>query len=269
MSGNKLNVLIPWSGGYDSTLLLMRALEEGHNVTTFSVLIQNNQSVWNIEDKVRNKIREVMNSKGVFWKHSSLPALTIDLHHNAPHLTISQAPIWAFAIGMLAGNYQFTNDNIDEVWLGYKMNDCLLSYLPEFENVVKSIVAFQYPNTNRDFALKYPLLKMPRNMVANELSSKFPDVFKFCYTCETGSLPFREAEGKYTLNCGCSSCRSANSDLTCEQLGKNHLALYELLQFEKANQIFETAPNPEPSIILGEPTVDIPLKTEDHEETFS
>ena len=238
----KKHVLIPWSGGFDSTLLLLQALEAGHKVTTFSTLIRNNKSIWKLEENSRNKIREILNGVGKFWNHSSIPAFEIDLPHNAEHLAISQGPVWAFSIGMLAQNLKFTKTPVDEVWMGYKMNDCMLSYLDEFESLVRSIQKFSWEEY-QNFELVYPLLKKPRTSIIKEITEMNLEVATYCYTCEFGNLPTFQAD----TECTCPSCSSLNS--ACGSYGtfikKNRKAIAHLNSFTVAEDILERECHPD------------------------
>lgn len=178
--------LILFSSGLDSTFLVYKALTEGHTVHVVYTEIVNNKYKSKIEKQNIKKLISLFreefgndnlidineNSKNDYLYQSILllDSNSFNLKQALVHLTtISQ-------------NLYYDNNNFfDEIQIGYIMNDCAVSYIDEFKKAYKSLCFFTYTENKKYPSLKFPLLKLTKQDIANSLPKKY---FDLVWTCE-------------------------------------------------------------------------------------
>lgn len=153
-------VLIPWSGGADSTYLILKNLKEGNHVTAFGVRLENNPNQSDREFKSRKIISDFFYKNYPSNFDYKLFVGRIDVG-GSTNLILSQPPIW-----VLFSHYSQSFSEIDEVQIGYVMNDDVISYLEDVRNLWKSYRPFigtKHPN------LEFPLTKTKKYEILDSL----------------------------------------------------------------------------------------------------
>jgi len=160
-------VLITWSGGLDSTYLVYKNLKEGNMVIPVYLSIENNSIKVENEKKAIDKMYEVFKKLKL---EGHLEPIRDDFNltvSNASNLKFAQIPVWV--CGILFSSW----DHIDEIQMGYVMNDDAVSYIGDIKKIFRSykdIIHNEYSNIK----LTFPLLKMSKNQIWNEM----PDVLR-------------------------------------------------------------------------------------------
>ena len=186
-------VIIPWSGGVDSTYLIHKNLEEGNEVRTFSVLLNNNISQRDREKSSRSILSKYFREKypGKFSEDTSYNFNSIQVS-SSYNMILSQPPIW-----ILFCYYSFDLSGYDEIQIGYIMNDDAISYLDDIRNLHSSYKPF----TNYTIPeLKFPLTKMKKWEIMNQLPEFIMKNVSYC-------------EYYDEKNCACLSCKRHNDEL--------------------------------------------------------
>jgi 7-cyano-7-deazaguanine synthase in queuosine biosynthesis len=170
MNNKKKEIAIAFSGGMDSVALTLYNLNLGNNVTLLRFEIINNWSKAALERKACEKIIEHLRKK---YPHQNIHVQecgSVGLLSSG--LALPQAAIWAFMLGSTSLNY------VDEVQVGYILNDCAVSYMEEIKKLYKSIEAFK---SQKMPSLSFPFIKKHKQDVYNMLDY---DLSRMTVTCE-------------------------------------------------------------------------------------
>lgn len=192
-------VLIPWSGGMDSTYLVYKAILAGCRVTTAYYKIENNDLKTKAELEARIPMIEYFYqlAREHNTRYSDLGVVfTVDVGHHRNHVgQFTQTPLWVLASAYCAADY-------DYVAMGFVQNDDTLSWLNEYTRLFNA-----YKQIQHDFVkppkvkLIYPISKSSKGVIYHQLPS---DLRNKTWTCEE---PL-EHEGKY-YECGnCKPCKT-------------------------------------------------------------
>ena len=136
------NILIPWSGGMDSTYLMLESLKNNH--TTYYTTLDGGQA-WltgyaerKAVQALRRQLVELFPERTIIRVHSEL-----EVNFSQTSCPFKQLPAWLFHVLGLLGKYKF-----DEIWLGYVMGDdaaYTLGYLEQaWEPLVKALYGPYY-----------------------------------------------------------------------------------------------------------------------------
>ena len=166
------NVLIPFSGGLDSTYLVWKNLKEGNHVTVTYFEIKNNNTKVLLEHAHRDHLirtfsREFSDKiKRSYFKYK-ITAESIENDYG-----LIQVPIW------MLGAFMASNDKYDEIQMGYVMNDDALGYLKEIEELFNAYQPFSCKALPK---MTFPIIKKQKEEMINELP---PQYLNFVYSCE-------------------------------------------------------------------------------------
>lgn len=135
MEPNGETVTLFWSGGIDSTYLLMWLLSHGYEVHTIYCELKNNKFKVKRENWARNKIREYIldnvPSLAKKWVHSTNPISIIEVPDGNFRPALSQAPLWAL-------NTQFYGRSLPRVYtMAYVNGDDALHWLPAINKIIE------------------------------------------------------------------------------------------------------------------------------------
>lgn len=227
MSKNKKSVAILFSGGIDSTYLLQKNLEEGNSVKLFQNCIINNHNKFYSEQKASKKIVTYYENK---FNVSINLSLNVKVEINNSRSTIPQLLIWIFAAAM-------TIEHVDEIQIGYIMNDDAISFLPDIKKLYKAYEAFN----GKLPKLVFPLIKLNKYDILKNIDH---DALKLTTTCEDPiiegelkSVDILNRYGYYYENivnfkysdCGnCYTCKKRKTYL--EEADLNHLFMAEKVE---------------------------------------
>lgn len=174
----KKNYLVFWSGGLDSTYLVYKLLNEGHHVSSAYIEISNNA---NKVKREKSAIQQILNSytfqnlkqNHIHWGES----LTINLTMHAGNNTI----IALVYIPIFLTAYTFlSSKEIDYCAIGYVLNDCAISYIPDIKNVAEALNGLAIEDSKFP-PLVFPLIKKSKQEIYNELPW---DVKQYTTCCE-------------------------------------------------------------------------------------
>lgn len=165
------NVLILSSSGLDSTYLVYDNLKKGNRVTSIYVEVTNNSCKVEVEKKA------LVNQELFFKKnfpsldyYLKLDNTSVSLRDVDYDLIFTQIPIWVFAV-------IFNTRNIDEVQIGYVMNDDAISYLQDIKDIYNQ---FSSISTRELPELTFPLAKLKKHDFISNLPEELLENVTFC-----------------------------------------------------------------------------------------
>ena len=181
----KKTVLIPWSGGLDSTYMIYDYLCKGYKVKAFYVdyaagSLRTLNELKAIES-LRYKFDKIGNYNFVYYEKSIL-----DLKYQG-NLILAQVPIWIFSI------LNRIDEDVDEVAIGYVMNDDAISFLPEIKNIYNANLKICYNKPK----LVFPLIKTKKEDIWFKLPQEMKDIV---VSCEEPTSDFKDCKQ-------CPSCK--------------------------------------------------------------
>lgn len=131
-NGKVVNIF--WSGGVDSTYLMLWLLCHGYYVNAYWVEITGNHAKNDKEKEARKKIVDVIKKEYPELyrnlSYFSKPAVSID-NQGSSKTIIQQAPIWLLAT-------QLINNSHNDFVMGYVSGDDALTWIDAIKGVVKS-----------------------------------------------------------------------------------------------------------------------------------
>lgn len=198
----KVGVL--FSGGLDSTYLIWKNLKEGNEVYPIYIEIGNNiyKSILekNRIDLLYRKFEEEFDVNGEFDYqtriHRADYGLKVDVNSHGDGLMFKQMPIWLFGMVFQCGN------KLDEIQIGYVMNDDAISYINDIQKIYKSYQSI----SDKLIPLKFPLVKTSKYQMAAELP---PQYFELVVSCENPRIVGSEEAPivEYEPCCECDACK--------------------------------------------------------------
>jgi 7-cyano-7-deazaguanine synthase in queuosine biosynthesis len=201
-------ILIPFSAGLDSTMLLHQAIQKKENFETCYIQINNNKNKTLIENQQRKKIIKAFNEKFKTYFNDN-KGIEIMVWKNKI-VSLPQVPVW------LCGLIYQVESNTSEVRIGYCMNDDAISYVSELKKAWRSYAPFCHEKLPK---LSFPLMKISKRESKRALPD---DIFQLTYFCEDPQL-VKEVEEEYSWSdCGCcGSCKRAIYDETFYSYTRN------------------------------------------------
>lgn len=187
MTKKSKKIFVLWSGGMDSTYLILKLLSEGHSVDAGYIDIENNEYKNEMEQKAINNITPIIqrdyskfNYVGVTYK--------ILMNRDGGTLKLRQVPL--FILGLL---YEIGKE-YDEVAIGYVVGDCVISWLDDIRRIWKSYksllcgkipkLTFPLHNYTKEFDICDSIPESIRSyLVWCENPKKAGDKFENCGNC--------------------------------------------------------------------------------------
>lgn len=167
------SVFVLWSGGLDSTYLIVRLLESGHQVHTGYVEIQNNAKKTKAEVKALKKLVPKLHR---LFPHSFNYYGKIYAAHNhihEPGLKFRQVPYFIHAL--------LATPRTDYRALGYVAGDSAIKLLEDIRAAYNAYA----PLYNGSFPkLCFPIKNISKQQIIEHMSNKYASFLKDCWWCE-------------------------------------------------------------------------------------
>jgi 7-cyano-7-deazaguanine synthase in queuosine biosynthesis len=188
---NVISVL--WSGGMDSTYLIQHLLDKSPNNVVWAsyVKINNNKEKIKMELNAIKKITPILKQKYLDRFYYRGISCEFDLKQVTNNLKFYQMPIWISAVVCTTGS------NVNEIAIGYVMNDDAISYLNDFKKIVKSFDAL---SKNKFPKISFPLDKIKKDEIIENMD---PSLLKHVVWCECPKI----GSGRIRPCKGCDACK--------------------------------------------------------------
>lgn len=190
---------VVYSGGWDSTLLMLRNIEAQRFVQPILFDYPND-----------NAIREIgLKILGAKCGRFILPPISISpltIGGNVENNCCGQQAYIHFMLGFLPVDLL---PMLSEIQVGYVMNDDAISFLDELRSLTKTHFAIQH---KLNVPVTYPLTKISRGEVHAEVKQKLGD-FCTCISCENPEIKFyKKGDDLFMLMEACGGCSSCRKD---------------------------------------------------------
>jgi 7-cyano-7-deazaguanine synthase in queuosine biosynthesis len=210
-------VMCLFSGGYDSTFMMIQNLEKGRYVYPIYVdtIIDDTQK--EMEKERAQKIVELLKEK--FPNQVNfLDIMNMSWHVNS-HNALNQPQLWVTAAYLNSGD--ISSKNIREIQIGYVMEDHALSYLKEIKNLYNAHVKFSHIADGWIAPkLVFPIIKWAKWDSASYLHDKYPEIFKLCCCCESPHAVLNNGITEYKPCGHCHSCQRMKNEKITNLLDK-------------------------------------------------
>jgi len=189
-----MKVLIPFSGGLDSTYTLYRNVLSGNEVTAAYFEITNNSYKTSIEKRQTRRIIDLI---------SEMYGVRVNMSHpcqiglDTTSFSLVQCVTWVYSL------FSITNFmSYDEVHISYVTGDDAIGYIQDIQNLYDSMIAFteikrdSFGEQKKYPKLVFPLVKTSKEDIIHLLPQNIIDL---CYSCENPSgMPY---------DCDCVPCK--------------------------------------------------------------
>jgi 7-cyano-7-deazaguanine synthase in queuosine biosynthesis len=187
-----MNILIPWSGGLDSTYLVWKRLQERHVVQPYYVEILNNE---------QKTVRELNAIKGLRETLKGSLGILLDLQvvkfkSSWTDLESPQLPIIHLG-AMYVKNYES-----DRMEVAYVKGDNCLDHLESGREIIRAMCKMSSMDTKRNtFEVHYPLTDTSKEDIIAELPFNLYKLVTFCEMNYSKPCPYFDGCGQ------CSPCK--------------------------------------------------------------
>lgn len=165
----KPKVYVAWSGGVDSTFLLMKLAESGYEIKAGYIELLNNTAKTARELAAIETIRETgfLDQHGVDYRGV---VAKFSVEQFTSNLNLNQPLAWLIGMAYSVG------ENIDAVALGYIMNDDAVSYVDDITKAFKGVSVLMRSKPK----LIFPLLKTKKREAWDALPDKVREAVTWC-----------------------------------------------------------------------------------------
>lgn len=174
MEKNK-RVGVLFSGGLDSTYLVWDNLRKGNIVHPFYFTIENNLNKPELE---KNRVNLLYKSFYETYGDLINPpeyVMSVEVMSIQSKLHLQQLPVW------ILGLQYCQMDFLDEIQIGYVMNDDAISYIDDIRDIYQSYSKI----SDNQIPLKFPLIKHKKEEIYSELPKIYRDL---TITCENPTI---------------------------------------------------------------------------------
>jgi len=191
---NKITYVL-WSGGLDSTFLIQHILQKNSTNEVYAGYVE----VINNKEKTKMELDAISKMSPIFKeiygsRFCNLgKVMSLDVLYPTNRTGLSQVPLWISAL------MSTTPKDVNEIAIGYVLNDCAVSYITEIKRLWNSYLVMSSYGFKRA-SLTFPLIKWTKLDIFNTLHSKLRD---HVVCCEQPT----EKDGKF-ISCNiCDPCK--------------------------------------------------------------
>ena len=187
------SILLMWSGGYDSTLLLIEAMRQGYRVDTLYIELENNFLKNKREKYKRFLIKEKLENK---FSNTIKDKIVVQSNIIKPNYGYSQPSIW------LTQSLLNMSETYDYLCLGYLRTSDFWHIRSDWEVALKSLQnCMLYEHIIESL---FPLEWNNKQEVHDYFKNYYKKIYDMCHTCENPVL----YRGRI-IDCNeCSSCKN-------------------------------------------------------------
>ena len=158
------NILVSWSGGYDSTYMIINLLKQGYNVKAIQI-----QSPAMVSSKIEVERTKLITP--LLEKLGNFSNIVINQEYEC-HSTfcLPQLPIFLFNLALSS------KIETNKVCIGYVMNDDAVSFLPEIKKIWKSLGSLK-----KLPPLEFPLIQTKKKEIISYLKREHKEIYDLCW----------------------------------------------------------------------------------------
>jgi len=215
-------ILIPFSGGLDSTYLVYKTLSEKNIPITTYFSITNNGLKPQIERIHRKLILEKINNEFNTYILDYESGGEVGLH-GSNSVALPQPLTWIYCLHFLPKNY-------DVVQLAYVLGDHAVSFIKDIKKLIKAYQPFLKENVK--VKIEFPLTKL----LKEEICDKLPEEIKeLIWTCENPKEIYNNEKEGTLIYQPCNKCTACKHSI----LRQNKIYIYQLKDLTILNSFNE------------------------------
>lgn len=230
-------VCIPWSGGLDSTYLVLKAIREGRTVYAPYFKLTNNEGKSTAELRARRKLLAEIDILATAVKYGQLIAPldpVSDAQFEANHSVLIQAMLWPVLVTA------YCPTDVKEVWLAYVLEDHAVSWEEEIKDLYAALSKFRGLDGENALSVYLPIKKIDKETIVERLETLTPQhrlLGELIWTCENPRIEPTEDGRKFTPCKHCKSCKNVP---------------YSLQKCEKATEPVPPLPSPGVELVIAD-----------------
>lgn len=175
MKGKYNTIYVLWSGGLDSTYLIQHVLKNPKNkvIAGYVEIINNKYKTKSEKDAIQKMIpffKEIYKDRFQFLD----TVLRTEVIFNSNWIGLVQMPIWMSTI------MSTTPSDVDQIAIGYVMNDCAISYLNDFSSLIKKYGKLSSYGQKQFPKVIFPLSKFDKDMISNDIVAELSQHVVWC-----------------------------------------------------------------------------------------
>lgn len=189
------SILLLWSGGFDSTLLLIEALRQGYTIRTLYFKVPNNELKTIRETYKRDLIKEELEQK--FSNIINDTIIDIPPIYKSENARLTQPFLW-----LTHSILQLNED--DYLCLGYIKEDCFWHINTDWKKAFYSLQKCVFVHNSNYTQPLFPLEWFKKAECLEYFKTYYKKIYKMCYTCECPKI-----ERGRIVNCNvCEPCKN-------------------------------------------------------------
>lgn len=230
-------ICIPWSGGLDSTYLVLKAIREGRTVYAPYFKLTNNEHKSAAELQARRNLLDEIDILADASKYGQLiapigPVANAEFNEN--HTVLIQAMLWPVLVTA------YCPTEVKEVWLAYVLEDHAVSWETEIKDLYAALSKFRGLDGENALRVHFPIKKVDKDTIVDRLKSltlQHELLGELIWTCENPRVQETEDERKFTPCHHCKSCKNVP---------------YSLQKCEKATEPVPPLPSPGVELVIAD-----------------
>jgi len=199
-----MNILIPFSGGLDSTFLIYKTLKDENTPILTYFKVKNNTLKTRIELIHRKAI--IGELKKIFeksilerWIEDLGEQIEIEITGEVNEsYALIQPPIWIYGI------HSVSERKYDKIQIAYVLGDHAVSYLEDIQTLYKAYTPFVRNKINDLKPLEFPLIKYHKEEIIDELPKS---LLNLTWTCENPRIVFEDEQCFVYSSCIAKRCK--------------------------------------------------------------
>jgi tRNA(Ile)-lysidine synthase TilS/MesJ len=189
-----MKIGVAFSGGLDSTFVLMRALEEGHEVRPVYIDTEIGENMKILEKQQVERIYDRLHFRYSNLGHYTTFNLRLSVSHG---FSLQEPPLWVYATMNHALEF-----GLEEVRIGYVLGDQANSYLDDIRKLWDALLGFVSEDHIKP-RIVFPAVKWSKSDIIKWIKERNYDVWEMVTWCEN---PI-EIDNKFKTCGECHSCK--------------------------------------------------------------
>lgn len=209
MSKKKRNVAIMFSGGFDSTYLLLKLLSENHNLNIKLIHVVSNALPGNKNYRESYAINDTIKYCSKLYSNAKLELIEIniglDTKSMVKNLGFCQPMLWIPSALLYI-------DNNTDIYFGYNEDDEIAQF-HQTDNVINAIKSLSSIINKKGISVKMPLLSTTKYEILYNLLDHYSKLFLSLTCCEYSNISKNNTD-LYHKDCNCVPCVNLYNTLT-------------------------------------------------------
>jgi 7-cyano-7-deazaguanine synthase in queuosine biosynthesis len=225
----KKTILQAISGGYDSTYLLIKNLQNGDNVYPMYI---STSFIHPVKQKIEySKVKSLVKKLQKRYKNLYNLIESNMMMYPIWNIVSTQPLAWIISLFREVKRKQYSI-KYDEVQIGYIKSDCAIKYLSAIRNMWNILFSFSDTQSTTIPRLYFPLSKNCKKYIIEKLRNYDENILAFCWTCENPKIIKTCQSNSNSIEVFIEACGSC---LPCKNLKKTNKIKFNTIKKYKAS----------------------------------